>query len=177
MTYEVLGFQTHDTDHGCDAERSADTLADARKQAKYMLSDAYRLASEASDNLAVVQIWKGDTLILSSGDYIFPLEEKPQRGSAPPNRRTIHTMSIESEVAVQLAHKDRVSAVLASTGGEVIHPDHYNIRESIRLAVLRAIDVTTHELGWPKMSDGELPALFRTLDGIAERVFLKGVGL
>jgi len=43
--------------------RSADTLKDARKEAKYMLSDDYRRASEASAKLATVQIWKGSELI------------------------------------------------------------------------------------------------------------------
>lgn len=76
-----------------------------------------------------------------------------------------------------LAHQARTQNVLARTGGEIIHPDHYDIREAIRLAVLEAIDATTKELGKPKMGDAELPALFRALDQIAERVFLKGAGL
>lgn len=49
--------------YGCDAERTSDTLKDARKQAKYMLSDEYRRASEATDKLALVQIWKDGALI------------------------------------------------------------------------------------------------------------------
>ena len=63
MTYQLQGFQTLNTECGNDAERSADTLKDARKEAKYMLSDEYRRASEASDKLAIVQIWKGNELI------------------------------------------------------------------------------------------------------------------
>lgn len=86
-------------------------------------------------------------------------------------------MTIEQQVAEQIAHQERIVATLARTGGEVIHPDHYDIREAIRLAVLHAIDEATEALGKPKMSDGELPTLFRALDGIAERVFLKGAGL
>lgn len=62
-------------------------------------------------------------------------------------------------------------------GGEVMHPDHYDLRESIRLAVIEAIDNACAEHGTAKFSDGELPALFRTLDQIAERVFLKNAGL
>jgi hypothetical protein len=58
-------------------------------------------------------------------------------------------------------------------GGEVMHPDHYDIREEIRLAVLEAIDGVTVT----KMSDAELHALFRALDPIAERLFLKRMGL
>jgi hypothetical protein len=86
-------------------------------------------------------------------------------------------MTIEAQVAQQIAHKERVAAILQRTGGEVMHPDHYDIREAIRLAVLHAIDDTTAELGKPKMSDAELPALFRALDAISERIFLKGAGL
>lgn len=63
MTYQLQGFQTLNTERGNDAERSADTLKDARKEAKYMLSDEYRRASEVSDKLAIVQIWKGNELI------------------------------------------------------------------------------------------------------------------
>jgi hypothetical protein len=84
---------------------------------------------------------------------------------------------VEAQVAAQLAHREHVACVLARTGGEVIHPDHYDLREAIRLAVLHAIDATTAELGKLKMCDGELPALFRALDAISERVFLKGAGL
>lgn len=63
MTYQIQGFQTLNTERGYDAERAADTLKDARKEAKYMLSDDYRRASEVSDRLAIVQIWKGRELI------------------------------------------------------------------------------------------------------------------
>jgi hypothetical protein len=63
MTYQIQGFQTLNTERGCDAERSADTIKDARREAKYMLSDDYRRASESSAKLATVQIWKGGELI------------------------------------------------------------------------------------------------------------------
>lgn len=62
-------------------------------------------------------------------------------------------------------------------GGAIMHPDHYDLREAIRTAVLRAIDeACAEQLAYP-MSDAELPALFRALDPIAERVFLKRAGL
>lgn len=86
-------------------------------------------------------------------------------------------VSIERQVAEQIAHRERASQILSRTGGEVMYPDHYDLREAIRLAVLHAIDETTQERGAPKMSDGELPNLFKALDAISERVFLKGVGL
>lgn len=63
MTYQIQGFQTLNTERGNDAERSADTIKEAKREAKYMLSDEYRRASEASDKLAIVQIWKGRDLI------------------------------------------------------------------------------------------------------------------
>ena len=87
------------------------------------------------------------------------------------------TVSIETEVARMIAHQEHVQRVLARTGGEVMHPDHYDLREAIRLAVLAAIDEATDEAGVPKMGDGELPSLFKALDAITERVFLKGAGL
>jgi len=86
-------------------------------------------------------------------------------------------MTIEAQVATQIVHREHTQAVLARTGGEIMHPDHYDIREAMRLAVLRALDDTCAEIDAPKMSDGELPNLFRAIDQIAERVFLKKVGL
>lgn len=85
--------------------------------------------------------------------------------------------SIEYQAAAQIVHQERVAATLAATGGEIIHPDHYAIREALRLAVLRAIDETTSEIEAPKMRDGELPNLFRALDAISHNIFLKGAGL
>lgn len=85
--------------------------------------------------------------------------------------------SLEAQVAAQIAHQERVAKVLARTGGEVIHPDHYDLREAIRRAVIAAIDSVSAEMSAPKFSDAELPDLFRELDPIAERIFLKKVGL
>jgi hypothetical protein len=62
MIYSLQGFQA-DSDQGCDAERFADTLKEAKQTARYMLSEQYRIASEASKRLALVQIWKGNELI------------------------------------------------------------------------------------------------------------------
>lgn len=63
MTYSLQGFQTTDSSNGCDAERSADTLKEAKQEARYMLSDQYRIAGEATSRLALVQIWKNGELI------------------------------------------------------------------------------------------------------------------
>lgn len=87
------------------------------------------------------------------------------------------SQTIEAQVAQQIVHRERTEKVLARTGGEVMHPDHYDLREALRLAVLHTIDDVTTEFGVPKMSDSELPNLFRAIDAIAERVFLKSVGL
>lgn len=86
-------------------------------------------------------------------------------------------MSLEKQVAEQIVHQERVSALLAKTGGEIMHPDHYELREAVRLAVLKAIDETTSSVCNVKMSDGELPNLFKTLDAIVSCVFLKSKGL
>lgn len=85
--------------------------------------------------------------------------------------------TIEAQVANQIAHQERTARILARTGGEIIHPDHYELREAVRNAVLTAIDAATSDLEFPRMSDGDLPNLFKALDAIAERVFLKRSGL
>ena len=85
--------------------------------------------------------------------------------------------SIEAEVAQQIAHQDRIKQVRARTGGEDMHPDHYDLREDIRTSVLAAFDAVSEDRGVPKVSDAELPNLFRAIDAIAERLFLKSVGL
>lgn len=85
--------------------------------------------------------------------------------------------TIEAATARQIVHQEGIAATLARTGGEVMHPDHYDFRESLRLAVLAAIDETTAALGRGRMSDGELPNLFKAIDPIAERVWLKSIGL
>lgn len=86
-------------------------------------------------------------------------------------------MSTEAEVAAALAHRDRVGQILARTGGEMMHPDHYDLREAIRVAVLHALDDVATDRGIGKASDAELPALFRTLDAITQRMFLASVGI
>ena len=61
--YSLQGYQSLNTETGYDAERFADTLKDARKQAKYMLSNDYRRTSEASSLLVKIQIWKNEELV------------------------------------------------------------------------------------------------------------------
>lgn len=86
-------------------------------------------------------------------------------------------MTVEAEVANRIVRQQEVAHILARTGGEIIHPDHYDIREEMRLAVLHALDAVCAERGLRNMSDAELPALFRAIDPIAQRVFHKSVGL
>jgi hypothetical protein len=63
--YKLLGFQSAtDVDNGCDAERSADTFKEAKWEALYMLSDAYKRACEASAPLEAVHIYKDGELIV-----------------------------------------------------------------------------------------------------------------
>jgi hypothetical protein len=56
--YRLEGFNSSDTTHGCDAERYVDTLKEARREARYMLSDSYRRAREAKAPLARVLIFR-----------------------------------------------------------------------------------------------------------------------
>lgn len=60
--YSIQGFGTDDTEHGCDAERTADTLKSAKQEARYMLSKEYARASEAPQ-LARAQIFKGGQMV------------------------------------------------------------------------------------------------------------------
>lgn len=85
--------------------------------------------------------------------------------------------SIEEQTAGQHAHRDHIAKVLEGTGGEVMHPDHHEIREAVRNAVLEALDGVSEEHGAPKVKDADLPALFRTLDHLSERLFLRREGL
>lgn len=53
-----------------------------------------------------------------------------------------------------------------------VQPTLYEtVQEAIRVAVLEAIDETTQTLLGAKMSDAELPSLFRTLDAISKRLY------
>lgn len=63
MKYIIIGFQDPTRDAGYDAERGADTLKDAKREAKYMLSEEYRIASEASTKLRITQIWRSGELV------------------------------------------------------------------------------------------------------------------
>ena len=63
MQYYLYGYQSGEANGGADAECSADTLKDAKAQAKYMLTDAYRRASEASECIKYVQVWRGTDIV------------------------------------------------------------------------------------------------------------------
>lgn len=63
MAYQLLGFQTDNTERGYDAERFADTLKEARREARYMLSATYTRVCESTHDLEVIQVWDGDTLV------------------------------------------------------------------------------------------------------------------
>ncbi len=86
-------------------------------------------------------------------------------------------MSIEAQVAEQLANKDRVAAILARTGGEIMHPDHYDFREAFRNAVLAAMDECSDEHEFTKVLDADLPELFKALDPLAEKLWLRSLGV
>ena len=58
MHYELLGFLTLNTRDGCDAERREYRLADAKKDARRMLSREEQLHCGFAEPLAIVQIWK-----------------------------------------------------------------------------------------------------------------------
>lgn len=86
-------------------------------------------------------------------------------------------MSIESETAVRIAHQERAAKILSRTGGEVMHPDHYDFREQFRDAVLAAMDESADVHSMPRVTDGDLPELLRAIDKQAERLWLRRMGL
>jgi hypothetical protein len=86
-------------------------------------------------------------------------------------------MSIEMETANLIAHRERIAAIRAEHGGEGIHPDHYAFRMALRDAVLAAMDSCADEHGMTRPLDRDLPALFRTLDPLAESLWLRRMGL
>lgn len=85
--------------------------------------------------------------------------------------------SIETEMALRFAHQDRVAKLLAETGGEVIHPDHYAFRMSFRDAILEAADAHCDANDIQKIKDRDLPEIFKALDALAETLWLRSVGL
>lgn len=86
-------------------------------------------------------------------------------------------MSFEQKVARELAHGERIADTLARTGGEAMHPDHYDFRQSFRDAVLAAMDRAADEHNMPHPTDADLPALFRALDPLAETLWLRRLGM
>lgn len=86
--------------------------------------------------------------------------------------------TIEQQEAVQIAHREHIAKVLERTGGEIMHPDHYDLRMTLRDAVLEAMDAACDEQGIQnKVLDKDLPALFVALDALSEKLFLRSCGL
>jgi hypothetical protein len=57
--YLITGYVNPDaTEKGYDADREADTLKDAKREAKYMLSERYMLDCESTQMIKRVQILK-----------------------------------------------------------------------------------------------------------------------
>ncbi|MFZ1074776.1 MAG: hypothetical protein WAN50_00150 [Minisyncoccia bacterium] len=49
-------FDTYEAGNGCDVEMEFDTLKEARVNAMYYLSEAYRVVSEASERLGYSRV-------------------------------------------------------------------------------------------------------------------------
>jgi hypothetical protein len=61
--YQLRGYSSEgqlERDRGCDDERGVDTLKDAKRIAKYWMTEAYMRVVESSRPVVIVQIWKGD---------------------------------------------------------------------------------------------------------------------
>lgn len=57
------------------------------------------------------------------------------------------------------------------------HPDHYKFKMAFRDSILAAMDETADEHGMTKVLDADLPALFRALDPLAEKLWLRACGI
>jgi len=86
-------------------------------------------------------------------------------------------MNTETQVAQRLAHQQRTNAILARTGGEIIHPDHYDFKMAFRDSVLAAMDASCNEHHMARVNDADLPELFVAIDALAERLVLRKLGL
>ena len=61
----ILAFQTfgdYEHDLGCVIEEQHDTVAEAKRRARYVLSEEYRVSSEASTRLGYSQVRVGDEI-------------------------------------------------------------------------------------------------------------------
>ena len=85
--------------------------------------------------------------------------------------------AIEIQIANQMAHSERIAKNRARTDGEQMHVDHYDFRQDFRDMVLSAMDEACERNGMPKVMDKDLPNLFRALDPLAERLWLRRCGL
>jgi hypothetical protein len=61
--YRLEGFTSYNTTNGCDAERFADTMLSAKREARYMLTDCYMRACESTAPVVVVHILRDGELI------------------------------------------------------------------------------------------------------------------
>ena len=85
-------------------------------------------------------------------------------------------MNHEAEDIAIAIHRERIAKVLSRTGGEAMHPDHYDFRQALRDAILTASDEAADEHGMARLTDADLPELFRSIDPIAERLWARSLG-
>jgi hypothetical protein len=70
-------------------------------------------------------------------------------------------------------HQNRVAAWEAN---DRQHPDHYKFKMAFRDTVLASMDDASDEHSMTKVLDKDLPELFKTLDAIAEKLWLRRLG-
>jgi hypothetical protein len=69
--YILRGYTSRENlerDRGCDDETGADTLKEARRIAKYWMTEEYMHTIETTVPVVLVQIWKGDECVDELGD-------------------------------------------------------------------------------------------------------------
>lgn len=75
-----------------------------------------------------------------------------------------------------MTHAQHQANVAAWIANDCQHPDHYNFKMAFRDSVLAAMDAAADEHGMTKVLDKDLPELFRAIDPLAEKLWLRRLG-
>lgn len=61
--YLIIGFRTTDIQADCDGAWFADTLAEAKRTARHVVTDKWARDAEADEPCAVSQVWKDGAVV------------------------------------------------------------------------------------------------------------------
>jgi len=77
MSYRILAFRSVATGDGFDYEVTADTLTEARRLARYLISEAFRKTGEMSERFSYAQARN------ASGKIVFDCIAKKHQPTQP----------------------------------------------------------------------------------------------